>query len=330
MIISQTPLRFSFAGGGTDIPSFYKNNNYGLCINSTINNHIYVTINKQSKLYNENYRLNYSETELVRDIDNIKNPIIKGCLKFLNIEERLYISTTSDVPAASGLGTSSAFCVGLLNAMYKFMGKNASPGKLAEEASHIEINLLKRPVGKQDHYSAAYGGLNIIKFLSNEKVQIKKIFLSKKKINQLNNSFVSFWTGVTRNSAIILKKQNQNTNKNIDALIKLRNQVLVVNKILNNKNINFNHFGKIMDDGWYLKKNLSKNISNYKLNNLYGLAKKYGTLGGKIAGAGGGGFFLLVCHNSHHNKLTKLMEKKGLTKFDFSFSNEGSKVRKIY
>ena len=150
MIISKTPLRISYFGGGTDIPIFYTKNKFGSVLNSTINKFIYVTIKKQSKFFYEKYRLNYSKAELVNDVNKIKNPIIRESIKFLNIQDNIYISTISDIPSSTGLGSSSSFCVGLLNALHKFKGETISKHQLAEEACHIEVDLLKKPIGKQD------------------------------------------------------------------------------------------------------------------------------------------------------------------------------------
>ena len=157
MIISRTPLRISFAGGGTDIPSFYKKNSYGCVLSSAINKYIYVSVKKHSKLYSEKIRLNYSETETVNDVEKIKNPIIRTCLKFLEIDDNIYISTVADAPGSSGLGSSSTFCVGLLNALYAYKGQKVNSNRLAKEAAKIEMEILKRPIGKQDHYAAAFG-----------------------------------------------------------------------------------------------------------------------------------------------------------------------------
>ena len=191
MIISKTPLRISFFGGGTDLPTFYKNSNYGAVVSSSINQYLYVTIKKQNKLFDE-YRLNYSITELVKDIDKVKNPIIRECIKFMNIDDYLYISTIADAPSETGLGSSSSFCVGLLNVLYKFKGISVSIEKLAEEASHIEINKLNLSLGKQDHYIAAYGGLNYIKFFDNEKVEIEKMDLYGRIFSKLKKSFLIY------------------------------------------------------------------------------------------------------------------------------------------
>jgi len=210
MIISKTPLRISFAGGGTDLRSYYKHNNYGAVLSTSIDSYIYVSVKKQTSLFNEKYRLNYSETELVRNLDEIKNPIIRECIRFLNINDSLYISTIGDVPASTGLGSSSTFCVGLLNALYKFKGEVASAGRLAEEAAHIECDILKRPMGKQDHYAAAYGGINYIRFYDNETVTIRPMNISQNNLKNFSESIVVFWTGLTRASESVLKDFNKN------------------------------------------------------------------------------------------------------------------------
>ena len=188
MIISKTPLRISFAGGGTDLPSFYKHNDYGAVLSTGINSYLYVSVKKHTPLYNERIRLNYSESELVNDVKEIKNPIIRECLKFLEIDDAIYISTVADAPPAAGLGSSSTFAVGLLNGLYKYKGITASRGMLAEEAAHIELDILKKPMGKQDHYAAAFGGLNYIRFNSDESVTIKPLITKVQVIEELFNN----------------------------------------------------------------------------------------------------------------------------------------------
>ena len=175
MIISKTPLRISFAGGGTDLRSFYSKNGFGAVFSTSIDKYIYVIIKSHSELYPEKIRLNYSDTEQVDNIDEIQNPIIRECLKFLNIDEHLYISTVADAPGSSGLGSSSTFCVGLLNALYTYKGDKVNRSKLAEEAAYIEVDVLKRPMGRQDHYAAALGGLNYIRFNADETLTIMPI-----------------------------------------------------------------------------------------------------------------------------------------------------------
>ena len=218
MIISKTPLRISFAGGGTDFPSFYQKNEYGAVLSTCVDSYIYVSIKEHTSLFDEKIRLNYSETELVNNIEHIKNAIIRECLKFLKIDERLYISTIGDAPSMSGLGSSSAFCVGLLNALYKYKGIAVSPGRLAEEAAYIEIDVLKRPIGKQDHYAAAFGGLNYFVFYADNTVAVKSVSVADHIVSSISGSMLSFWTRATRPAESILLEQNHNTERNPDLL----------------------------------------------------------------------------------------------------------------
>ena len=236
MIISRTPLRISFAGGGTDLPSFYRSNTYGVVLNTSINKYIYVTIKKHPKLFNrEKFRLNYSETELVENLEKIKNPIIRECIKFLKIDERLYVGTVSDVPAATGLGSSSTFCVGLLNALYAFKKKRVSLEQLSDEASYIERDILRRPIGKQDHYAASFGGLNYIRFNDDESTNVKSINLSKKNKKYLENSMIVFWTDIHRFSWKILHDQNARYFENVNSLNIIKNQAIELRRLFEKK-----------------------------------------------------------------------------------------------
>ena len=203
MIITKTPLRVSFVGGGSDIPQFYIRFNYGSVVSATINSYVDVIVSKKNDFY-ERYRLNYSKTESVERIDLIKNEIIRECIKYTKIKDRLYIATIADVPSNTGLGSSSSFCVGLLNALYYYKKKRVSKKKLAEIAAKIEIKILKNPIGKQDHYAAAFGGFNHIKFYSNNKVKVENL-LSKHGDNLLHNSLL-VWTTKFRSATKILKK----------------------------------------------------------------------------------------------------------------------------
>jgi len=326
MIISRTPLRISFAGGGTDLPSFYKNNEYGAVISTSIDSFIYVTIKKHSELFPEKFRLNYSITEQVNVIDEIENPIIRECLRFLNIDDRLYISTIADSPGSSGLGSSSSFCVGLLNALYKYKGVSASAGRLAEEAAHIEITILKRPIGKQDHYAAAFGGLNYIRFDNNEAVTIKPITSNIKNIETIFSLLLSFWTGVTRPAESILKEQDENNKINSETLIEMRNQALELSKLIDSDSFSATKFGALLHEGWLLKQKLASKISNSEINKAYSIARDAGVLGGKISGAGGGGFLNVIALKENHTKIIKRLESIGLVKYKFNIDSNGTQV----
>ena len=326
MIVSKTPLRISFVGGGTDIGSFYKKNNYGLVASTSIDKYIYISVKKLNPVFNERFRLNYSETEMVDHVKNIKNPIIRECIKFLNIDDRLYISTIADVPSWTGLGSSSSFTVGLLNALYEFKNQKISPEKLAEEAAHIEIKILHSPIGKQDHYVASYGGFNKIFFFENGKVKVEKIKIPKKNLNIILNSLLLFWTGMHRGSESVLIEQERNHNKNKNILSSMKNTVNQFINLIKSKKISLNNIGNLLDENWKLKKQLADNVSNKFINNCYTEAKKRGSLGGKILGAGNGGFLLLLAKKTNHKKIQNSLKKFGLEKYNFKLENSGSKI----
>ena len=329
MIISKTPLRISFAGGGTDLRSYYKPNRYGAVLSTSIDSYIYVSVKKQRSLFQEKYRLNYSETELVDDLEKIKNPIIRECLKYLEIDERLYISTIADAPASTGLGSSSTFCVGLLNALYKLKGEVVSAGHLAEEAAHIECDILKRPMGKQDHYSAAYGGINYIRFYDDDTVTVRPLNMTRKNLKIFSNSIAVFWTGLTRPSESVLKEQDENNKSNEDILKKMKYQALELSSILAEPELSINNVGALLNQGWEYKKTLASKITNPAIDDWYDRAKKYGALGGKISGACGGGFLTFIVEPSYQEQLSKNLQKLGLKRYPFGIDSSGTTVTEI-
>ena len=330
MIISKTPLRMSFVGGGTDLPSFYKHNDFGAVLSASINSYIYITIKTHTKLFDERIRLNYFDTELVDDIKSIKNTIIKECLNHLNIDDRIYIGTVADVPSATGLGSSSSFAVGLLNALYKYKGINVSKALLAEEAAHIEINVLNKPIGKQDHYAAAFGGLNHFIFNDNDSVTINPIVIKRRIRKNIFNSILTFWTGVSRPAEKILAEQEKNnttSQKNIDLL--MRDQAVDLKNMINNDEFSVTDFGKMIHHGWKMKKSLASNISNSSIDDFYSTGRKLGALGGKISGAGGGGFLSFVVEKENQKEINNAMIKKGLIPYRFDLDNIGTIVMDI-
>jgi len=326
MIISKTPLRISFAGGGTDLPSFYKDNEYGAVLSTAIDSYIYVVIKKHTSLFKERIRLNYSETELVDDVDKIKNPIIRECLKFLEIDDGLFINTIADAPGSSGLGSSSSFCVGLLNALYKYKGITVSSGRLAEDAAYIEIEKLARPIGKQDHYAAAYGGINYYCFNSNGTVSIVPVIISKYVVNKIFDCMVSFWTGITRQSETVLSEQDKNNSNNRDYLVAMRQQAKDLLDLLSCKGFNLESFSRVIHEGWIIKKKLASQISNPFIDKCYDVALENGALGGKISGAGGGGFLNVFAEKAKHNQLINALQEEGLVLYKFNIDSSGSKV----
>ena len=330
MIISKTPLRISFAGGGTDLPSFYRKNGFGAVFSTSIDKYIYVTIKRHCELYPEKIRLNYSDTEQVNALDEIRNPIIRECLKFLNIDEHLYISTVADAPGSSGLGSSSTFCVGLLNALYAYKSQSVSRGKLAEEAAHIEIDVLKRPMGKQDHYAAAFGDLNYIRFNDDETSTIMPITAQNNLTEMIFSNLLTFWTGIERNSEDILNEQDKKNDANSEVLLKMRDQALALYELASSGDMDIENIGSVLHDGWLMKCTLASNITNSLISEAYQAAISSGALGGKISGAGGGGFLNLIVHEQKKNAVISALEKLGLKNFPVGPDAEGTSVTKIY
>ena len=324
MIISKTPLRISFVGGGTDLASFYKKNLYGAVVSASIDKYIYVIVKKNHDIFEEKFRLNYSESELVNDVEEIRNPIIRECIKFTEISDKLYIATIADIPASSGLGSSSAFCVGLLNSLYNYKKIKVTNEQLAEEAAHIEMNILKRPMGKQDHYSCAVGGFNLFKFNDDETVKIENLSFSNERIDEIFKCFLSFWTGMTRSSETTLTEQEKNSEINEKNLILMRDQTLDLLNEFKNEKFNIKNFGEIIDKNWNLKKQLSSNITNNKIDELYSNCLKNGAYGGKISGAGNGGFLNIISENIYHKKIINDLQKFGLKQVQFLSEKKGT------
>ncbi len=318
IVTTKTPLRISFSGGGTDMPYFYEKHG-GITISSSMDKFIYVTIKKHSN-FKEKYRLNYSETEIVNNIDQIRNLRIRETLKYFNVREPLYINTISDLPYNTGLGSSSAFLIGLIKAIYKLKNIKINLSKICEIAFKIENKITNNSLGKQDHYIAAHGGLK--KILYNKKsVNVKKINLTKKNLKYLNDNSIFFWTGKLRLSNKNLFEQKKNFKINQKNLIKLKNLSLEFEKELKKNKLNLKTIGNFLDINWKLKKNFSKNISNNHLDKIYRDAIDNGCYGGKLLGAGGGGFFLFICEKKYQKKIIKKLSN--CKKINFCFENSG-------
>ncbi|SVA74578.1 uncharacterized protein METZ01_LOCUS127432, partial [marine metagenome] len=217
----MSPQRLSFAGGGTDLPDFYRHHG-GAVISATINKYLYVTVKRHSPLFNETYRLSYSKTEHVDTLDEIENDVARECLRLIHVEPPLYIATAADLPASSGLGSSSSFAVGLLYALHTMRGESVSAGQLAEEACHVEIGMLKRPIGKQDQYAAAFGGLNFITFQPDGRVHLDHIWLPDDGAASLFRNSMLFWTGTQRDAGSILEEQRANITETSETLVQMR------------------------------------------------------------------------------------------------------------
>lgn len=292
-VLTRTPLRVSFAGGGTDLAEFYDSE-YGSVISTAINKYIYVTVKRHGEVFNEAIRLNYSRSEQVNRIDEIENSIARECLKLLNIDPPLYISTIGDLPASTGLGGSSSFAVGLLNALHAYRGERVSAGQLAEEACQIEIDVLKEPIGKQDQYAAAFGGLNLFCFKPGGVVTVEPVRLMNGTLQGLFSQILMFWTGHQRDSSSVLGEQKKNTPQKREPLLEMRDQSRRLQNLLSASQCRYEDFGRILDEGWRLKRGLASAISNSEIDRWYASALETGAFGGKLCGAGGGGFLLFI------------------------------------
>lgn len=294
LIVTRTPLRISLAGGGTDLPAFYERD-YGAVLSAAIANYIYVTIKPHSPLFNEPIRLNYSRSEEVHRVEELENDIARECLLFMEIEPPIYISTVGDHPASTGLGSSSAFAVGLLNALHAYRGERVTAGQLAEEASYVEMDRLGQPIGKQDQYAAAFGGLNFFVFKPGGAVTVEPQRIDGRTRRQLFDSMLLFWTGHQRDAGQVLAEQQRNTEAKMDSLLAMRAHAHRLQELLHADGaMNVEEIGHILDETWQLKRGLASTISNDQIDFWYRRAREAGAVGGKLCGAGGGGCILFV------------------------------------
>ena len=320
MIGIRTPFRMSFIGGGSDMKEFYEVHD-GCVLSTSIDKYMYTFIHKY---FNKKIQIKYSQTEIVKTIKEINHPIVRSVLERFKLNG-LDINFIADIPAGTGMGSSSSFTVGLIHALYEYTGQKINPSKLAEFACDIEINILKEPIGKQDQYAAAFGGFNVIRFISNGKVVVERLNLNKDIINQLEQNLVLFYTGKVRSASKILsdqKNQVSNSKEKIKTLKIMSDLVDETKEKLIEGNLD--DFGKILDFNFNLKKSLSSKISDDRINQVYETALKNGAFGGKILGAGGGGFFLFYCPLENQSRLKASLSK--LTELPFSFEYDGSKL----
>jgi len=321
MIISKTPLRVSFAGGGSDFKDYYRLK-YGAVVSSAVDKYIYVTVNRK---FDDLIRLSYSQTEIVDDVEKIEHNLIREAMKLTGVTKGVDISYMSDMLPAlegTGLGASSALAVGILNALHAFKGERVPTSKLAEEASKIEIEILKHPMGKQDHYPAAFGNLNFIKFNPDETVCVEPVICNPEAKKALNDNLLLFYTGISSSSASILPEQKQKIETNCQVLDKIVGLVEELRQCFCNND--FKNFGDILHQGWELKQKFASNISNNLINNYYQKAMEAGAEGGKILGSGGGGFLLFYCPKEKQNRVRQVLAN--LKETQFRFEAEGSKI----
>ncbi len=321
VIITKTPLRVSLVGGGTDMPYFYKKYG-GATISFAINRYIYVTA-KYHNNYQEKYRLNYSETENTNQLNKIKNLRIKKAIKMLKITKPLYINTFADIPANSGLGSSSSFTVGLIKALGKLKNKEFSKNKLAEMAFKIESDITKNSLGKQDHYIAVYGGFKSIVY-KKDKILVSSLNLEKKKVKFILDSLLLIWTGKNRLASDVLKDQKKNLTKNYDNLRLLNKITIKFKKEVKKNNLDIKKLAQMISKTWELKKKFSKFITNKNIDSIFEKLKKKGIFGGKLLGAGNGGFILVVTKASKKKKI--INNFKGYKYLNIEIEKNGSTI----
>lgn len=326
MVISRTPVRLSFFGGGTDYREYFERSK-GAVLGTTIDKYTYVSLNKLSDFFEYKIRVGYSKTELVNTPDKIVHPHVREVLKFKYMEGNLDIHIFSDLPAKSGLGSSSSTTVGLLNALYALEGKKISKKRLADETIHIEHHMVHENIGCQDQVHAAFGGLNVIEFGKGE-INVRPVIISKEKYSLLNDSMLVFFTGLTRHASEIVVEQIENTKAmdKDDYLKRMYQMVFDAETVIsdNTPEEMIESLGGLLNEGWQLKKQLSSKISNGFIDEMYKKAIDAGAYGGKLAGAGGGGFLFFLAPKDAHPSIRIAM--KGLLEVNFNFESEGSKI----
>lgn len=320
MIMVRAPFRISFAGGGSDLRDFYSKNGRGAVLSTTIDKHMYIMIHNY---FHDKVRIKYSRTEDVDRIDQIQHPLVKECLKAVRMEKGIEITSIADVPAGTGIGSSSTFTVCLLHALHTYKQEYISKEDLAREACKVEIDILKEPIGKQDQYAASYGGLNCIRFNQDETVFVEPVVCEQEIKQQLERNLLMFYVGHHRKAADILteQKRNMSKDKEFETLRQMVGLTSKMQKCLNNGDLQ--SFGQLLHEGWLLKRQLASKISNSKLDNYYDKALKAGAIGGKLLGAGGGGFFIFYCEQANQRKVRNALH---LRELEFKFDNEGSKI----
>ena len=321
MIISRTPFRISFVGGGTDLRAFYSRE-FGRLLSTTIDKYIYIAVKKQTDIVDFKYRINWSKVEFRQEVDDIEHPIVREAMRMLNIDFPCEVSTFADIPAKSGLGSSSSFAVGLLNALYALKGQIVNKETLASQAAEIEVDILKRNMGKQDHYAAAYGGMNIITFNPDETVKVDPVIKEYQSLRKLSSKLLLFFTGDTRDASKILKSQITATTDKFETLKKMRDLVPELKKTIENED--HDSFGKLLHKNWLLKKSITNDISNSKLDECYQKAMNSGALGGKLLGAGGGGFFCFYVNTNKQENVKNSLSK--LHNLEYKFERDGTQI----
>jgi D-glycero-alpha-D-manno-heptose-7-phosphate kinase len=318
MIISQTPFRVSFAGGGTDLPAFYQEE-HGAVLSTTIDQHIYVTIHRR---FEPTIRVSYSRTEVASTLDDIQHELVREAMRLVEIDEPLEITTIGDVPAGTGMGSSSSLTVGLLAALYGYRHRVVSPQLLAEQACRIEIAVLKKPIGRQDQYAAAFGGLNYMRFNPDHTVDVEPVPCRAETLAELEQRILLIYTGQTRDANVILERQFDETGKRLDVLRSMRELADTMRHTLAGEG-DIDQFAALLHEGWELKRSLGCGISNEHVDDWYTAARRAGAIGGKLLGAGGGGFLLLIAPPWRHRAIREALGRP--RELPFRIARHGSR-----
>jgi len=323
MIISRTPFRVSFFGGGTDYPAWYRQHS-GAVIGTAIDKYCYITARNLPPLFEHKHRIVYSQIENVKNIEDIQHPAVRAILQEFSIDEGLEIHHDGDLPARSGLGSSSSFTVGLVNVLYALRGQMITKKELGQEAIRIEQEVIKESVGSQDQIWAAHGGLSRINFSSDGDIEVCPLIVSADRRIELENSLTLFFSGISRTADAIAKKQIANMEAKAANLHRIYEMVDEATNILHDKRADISEFGKLMTESWRLKRDISVEVSNDRIDEIFDAAMDAGAIGGKLLGAGGGGFFLFM---SAPNRRDALRERlRGLVDVTFKLAAEGSKI----
>ena len=324
MIVTRTPFRVTLGGGGTDLPSFYCEHG-GFILAVAIDKYMYLNVN--APILDDLIRVRYSKAETVRCLEEIEHPLARAALHHFDIHDGIEIVSIADIPAGTGVGSSSCYLVGLMNALHALTQTPVSPQQLAEEACHIELDLLQKPIGKQDQYMAAYGGLTMLDIAKDGKVNAQYLSIPVEVVEELESNLLLFYTGDVRDATAILSQQDDATKRKdtgvVSSLTEIKDIGIEIASAIRGGNLR--HFGELMDDHWQVKKRLSKGITNPMIDACYELSKRNGAIGGKISGAGGGGFLMLYCEEGKA-QLRHALRKAGLRELNFRFEFEGSKV----
>jgi D-glycero-alpha-D-manno-heptose-7-phosphate kinase len=321
LIVSRTPFRLSLGGGGTDLPAYYTKHG-GFFVSGAVDKYMHIVVNNR---FEPGIRLSYSRTEIVDSIDLIRHPLVREALRLLDLRDKLEIVSLADVPAATGLGSSGSFTVGLLNALYAHQRIVKTPEQVAEAACDIAMNRLREPSGKQDEYTASLGGIRSYEIDTRGNVTAKELSISESTLSELEYGIMMFYTGITRSAGEILGKQQARVSDG-DAVTKMHAiKAIGVESKKALESGDLKRFGELLHDHWTVKRGITDGMTTDHVDSWYSIARKNGALGGKLVGAGGGGFLMLFCQDGRE-KVRAALANQGLTEMRFRFDFEGSKV----